>query len=672
MPKHLQIHNLKHAQHLLSRTRADAGLGRMLPAGDMAAATLWLAGGAMMLAMLLGPAAVRAADEDEPVIAAPLVDWAVAKQVYGEAEKWVEAREVATPNARPLRVSGVIGVRVTLRLEGMTLGVGDATTAKMLEPKEAVDLRELTARATTLALQKYKDAGREVFKQNGAAAGAVNQKDDLRLTVDMQIGHSLETVQLLGEQPAGAAYFAFASGYHGLRIDHPVHTGRWAMLWPATALASNILPENQVTRLLADVGYKATEIPVMVDKLGREDGPAMRRFKVIHLVRPTRGQPVTRLIRGNELIPRDAVSVSMVNAMAQRLTGHLSGRILPDGDMTGTYWPSADRYDPAEAFTHDAALAGYALARQAELLAAGGPNNVAALNLREKATVVVNRLRQKLIGDNAEDNVQAKALLLLTILDSSHLGALRNDRDLLAKQLRDLAGADGLFVDADRKPFDAETQAIIFAALVGWHDRTREKLTESILLDAQDAIWAQNMDQTDLVQAMPWLAPALVKLHRLTPDSDKEKFDARVKAVRTLSKSLRDKKLVRSTPSLGPADVVGGYDLVSPTDAGAPRPDWRTAPALALVAETMTIDELKDADTATRALVDGMLNVRYLAQLMFDEASAFYMRGNQREVIGGVRLALRDNRLALRPSAMTLLALTRFQEAVSERQRAEK
>ena len=51
---------------------------------------------------------------------------------------------------------------------------------------------------------------------------------------------------------------------------------------------------------------------------------------------------------------------------------------------------------------------------------------------------------------------------------------------------------------------------------------------------------------------------------------------------------------------------------------------------------------------------------------VLDEPSAFYMRGmagGRRDAVDGVRFALWDNRQAVKPSAMTLIALTELQAA---------
>ena len=75
-------------------------------------------------------------------------------------------------------------------------------------------------------------------------------------------------------------------------------------------------------------------------------------------------------------------------------------------------------------------------------------------------------------------------------------------------------------------------------------------------------------------------------------------------------------------------------------------------------------DDLTKPADKIKWMRDCQLACRFLAQLMIDEPGCYYVRGPQ-DAIGGVRLNLWDNKLAIWPSAMTLLALTELQEQMA-------
>ena len=118
---------------------------------------------------------------------------------------------------------------------------------------------------------------------------------------------------------------------------------------------------------------------------------------------------------------------------------------------------------------------------------------------------------------------------------------------------------------------------------------------------------------------------------------------------------------VREPPDLGPDDVVGAVDVIAVKHDEAPYPDWRTSEDLAFLSARIREGDNSRGATIKRLAAGGMM-ARYLARLTFDRPACFYLR-NPADAIGGVRLALWDNRLAVQPTAMTLLAITEFQEA---------
>ncbi len=590
---------------------------------------------------------------DEKTVA-PQVDWAVAKLAYQRVEAWVAKESVErNPNDKPLHVTGVVGAKVTLRYGGLTVGAGHALVDGF-DPEKRIDLNELAAKATGIALVNFKDQ-----KPGGGK---------WILDADLQIAHSPHTIELQSDASSKAIFFEFAAGFHGLRMTHHRLKDTTAIIWPASALAANMRPDSHISGLLAELNYKFNEVQAVQPKIGHDGGPQLQRFEVIHLVRLPNGKEPQRLTRGGAVKSASDVSMASVKSMADQLFGHIEKRIAPKGTMPGTYLPTSDRYKPLKADIEDIAITLAALVERTRYLYNVNPNGLDYHRAKEQVRVLVTHLRSKLVGDNAEsESPEAMAHLMTAIMDSPHLGALRLDRNWLGKKLVKLQDKKGRFIDpVSRKPVKTHTQAIVTAALVKLFEQTRDQSLPAVIRLAQDHLWANANNTVEVVSAQPWMADALFDMNRLLPpleEAGKAKFAKRVEAIKTLVESLRKKKLVRGTPRLGPADVVGGVDLINDTNAGAPTPDWRTAHVLALLARHLGNEAIVPEKDRIMAQFDCTLLVRFLGQLMFDEANCYYVR-SRTDVMHGVRFAPWDNRLHAEPTAMTLLSLTRLQVAL--------
>ncbi len=114
---------------------------------------------------------------------------------------------------------------------------------------------------------------------------------------------------------------------------------------------------------------------------------------------------------------------------------------------------------------------------------------------------------------------------------------------------------------------------------------------------------------------------------------------------------------------LGPADVIGGFELEPAPVGTPPAPNWRTAQLLAFLSICLREDGITADRDALGWVLNAGLAARFIAQLMMDEASAYYVRSLP-DAIGGVRMALWDNQLGLAPTALSLLACVQLQETL--------
>lgn len=636
------------------------------------------------LCLLLAPIAAAAAADQKPLLEAPLVDWSVGRSMHQQIASWVKNDKVERDvSARPVLVCGVAGVRVTLRFMGITVAIGDAMVPADTRPESAVDLRDLAARATDAALIGYREERDRVSTKapagpDNAKPAAQAKREPLLLEVDLQIAHSPTDILLPESAPAKAIYYQFAAGHHALRMTSTSTPPVVSMIWPSNAIAANLLPPSQINQLLSDAGYTVTDILTIAPKISRDGGPRLQRFEVIHLVRPFDGQPVIQLTRGNELIPHNAIDGRTVDSMGQRLAQHLTHRIILEGPEPGslvnTYHPTSDRYDPGEASLAETALAAYAMSRRAAMLGKPDPNGLEFMNLREKARVVTSYLRKSLVNTKPDqgDN-EARALLLLTLIESPFFAELKVDRDKLGAALMSLPLSKGQFLHPGTGArYAPEVQALIALSLTALYEQTRDPKLAAVIEPLLTTLWSTKYATEDLLPVLPWLTHASIRMHQLQSGQadeqarafERQRWAARSEAIQSMLELL-DKKLVDTRPALGPDDVIGGYDLINETREGAPTPDWRSAYALAFQSYVAVQKELMEDRRMVQLKFNATLTVRFLAQLMIDEPSCYYVRGSRRDALHGVRFALWDNRLAVKPTAMTLLAVTELQEAVA-------
>lgn len=656
---------------------------------------IWLAG--------LGPAMGQTHQGVEPEgLEAPWIDRSHALRAHRLVEDWVVQGKVPPRDQlKPILAMGVSAARVTLRWSGLTVGYGQAVAVThsagqaSSDPTSApsaqdgfgvpVNVTQLVHHATLRAMQAVSHTLLDAQDRSGTntqphpegSTHTTLAEVGPLLQVDVQIAKPLEPLVLGPQATTGQLYAQFIPGYHGLKMTtHPPHTSRgvpgasappseaedqtqavWT--WPATALARNIPPSRQIAQSLAGLGHR----PEDVHQVAKGGGIGLERFEVIHIVRPIADQPPVSLIRGQSPLPINRVTGPFLEKMAQSLTRHLIQRIRDDATMAGTYLPTSDHYQPQTAPIHDTALAAYALGRRAAYLhtVAGGDSSAA----RHEITAVdrlmaglIDRLRRDPRGE--AQSTAASALTVMALLQTPLPNPRKQDRDWLVKQLLAIhhRGQDAT------RPADAlpgQVQSLVLAALSSLYEQTREQALGQSTMHAADTLW-QQADTQGRVNMLPWLAMVFDHTRHLPlahdGPSDSLHHDRRRQPCVQLVPSLR-RGQITLTPEWGPADEVGGFRL----KPGHP-PDWQTARVLVFLASLLGQSHALDHQDLAGWVVDASRAARFLAQLMFDQAGCYYVRSPD-DALGGVRLALWDNRLSVGPTAMTLLAITEFQQALA-------
>lgn len=629
----------------------------------------------------------------------PILDWSDARKAQRQAEAWVRAGKVSQGNPQP--VAGVSAVSVTLRWGRLTMGTGQAAvpaevltrwTSEAAPPavQQVIDLEALTAAATREALESLRQRLRDredravqqsAPSQDQAARGSYTLENVVPLLqVDVQFARTPEPVVMQVRDPQEKLLLSFASGYHGLHARQ-VQAGQLtqAWVWPAFAIATNASPQQQLQLVLKQLGLDSKSM----EQLGRPApaGISLWRFEVIHAVQPTRKLSVMPLIRGQVVLPPTALSQADLESMAQRLADHLRKRQNQDGTLAGTYHPTADRWDPPQAETRDVALAAYAMAKRANRIAATDPDAMMVLHARQFVRQAMAAVMPAMAGSRAAAaDPAAVSLVLMTLLESPQLAEFKNERDRLAQVLLAMRDEQGHWKRPQPlKPGDVApkessatpslpVQVLMTCALSQQFEQNRSPELAQAIHVLRDQLW-QEPNLTANAGVMPWLAMLEIRMARTavppqTAQTNPQQVQ-RFEALRQLALALRQSQLT-TKPADGPDDVIGAYMLQKQPAGTVPNPTWLCGNVLAFESLALRYPELAAGQNTLKWLIDCGLGARFLAQLMMDEPTCFYLEDST-QVLGAVRLTLWDNRLAVAPTAMALLAVNELQTSLEAR-----
>ncbi len=644
--------------------------------GNTFAGVLWLRSlvcvgwvvGAVMGVVMVVPGARGQAEHAEAVIDAPLLDSSHARRSFLKVEAWLGQDDEARQEAKPIRVTGLIGVRLVLRSGGIVVGEGQAyredVTDALDGPGPSIDLMPLLLSATQQAEAGVLESMTDAQLRAELAGRALRTSEKLsvsdissNLNVDIELAYGLRTVSVPAGAGADEVFARFAPCYHGLGFVN-AKKGNWSWIWPGEATSRNIAPASQLALGLKGVGKGRSAIK----KLGRPGGIGLARFKTIHVVRPYTGAQPSLLVRSSADLPRYAVGERELVGMGDRLIEHLFNRFTSDGQVRGTYHPTSGRFDPPVASDDQAALACYAMVHHSRYLASTRPEDQSLGAYSRRAEQVAAGLGERMLaaGDKADPRVVA--LVLLTLLETPASDQALRDR--LGDRLLSLATAEGAEGEAGG---NTGGEALSAAALATLYERTREERLGQVVWALMDRFWSRG-DGVPNLSALPWLALADERAGELLADVDSSgarrvELDRRRSVLSLLIERLCQYQVIEK-PELGPDDVLGGF-VLTPGPAGSPpNPDWRNAQPLMFLSIMLRDDQVTQGQDKLGWLLSAGYSARFVGQLMMDETGSYYVR-DRIAARDGVRMAPWDNRLALAPSAMSLLALTELQTTLA-------
>ncbi|MBL4575877.1 MAG: hypothetical protein JKY51_07245 [Opitutaceae bacterium] len=264
-------------------------------------------------------------------------------------------------------------------------------------------------------------------------------------------------------------------------------------------------------------------------------------------------------------------------------------------------------------------------------------------------------------GDAAEPRVMA--LNLLTLLETPEADADQVLRDRLGDRLLSLVVSK----DAGQAKLNQGAMALSLAALATLYERTRDEQLGQAVWAMMDRLWGSEERVPNLV-ALPWLVLAYERAGDLLADADASGMkQAQLAKRRAVLAAVIDRLCqyqVIEIPELGPDDVLGGFVLKPGPSGSPPNPDWRNAQALMFLSVMLRDENATQDRDKLGWLLSAGYSARFVGQLMMDDAACYYVR-DRTAAHGGVRMAPWDNRLALAPTAISLLAVTELQASLT-------
>jgi len=572
---------------------------------------------------------------------------------------------VAVPT---MRRAGVVGVAVTLRRGGVIMGFGEAGRTDIKQhvvPADPVDITKLLARASETAFEQV----RKKLKLNPAGADPLlgDQLSDIAgtLLLDVQIGHGLHEILLTDDDAVFAVLDRYAPGYHGLRLaDDEGLDQRFA--WPSLTLQSNSAGDRELRRMMVAVGQK----PEAWMKLARPGRQTLQRFEVMHVVKPSAIFPAQLLVRGQQLLPINAVRRATLLDIASSMAFHLFRHTSPEGVVSGAYLPTSGRYQEQRANDVSTAFACYALSRHVSLadLFLGDGGSTPSERLQARVRSLGTRLYQ-LIADDPATQPLVTSFVLLAMADGK-LAIENGSTESLVQALLSLH-ADGLgFVAKPRsqEALSTTAQAVMTAALAAAYADSQDPAIGRVIAERWLSLWTQAIENRsedrphDLIDPFVWAWLSLIESRAgdLLQAPGLVSVERRNEVLGYMAQQLDEAAAiqVQTVPSLGPRDVYGGFLINGFPGAAPPMPDWQSAQVLFAMAcgqRSEPLEQLPGADVLGWRFT-AELGARFVGQLMMDDWSTYYCRVPG-QAIGGVRQSVLDNRLDPVATAMGLLAI---------------
>lgn len=546
-----------------------------------------------------------------------------AMQAYRTVEEWIRAWDVPE-EPQTLDPPETSGASVTLRLSGRVMG-------RATSMAEGVSLWEATRRAWQEAAAAL-PVERDALRQENLRALAP------QLMIDVQLAGPLQPIVA---QTLTDASLSVSPGRQGVavRVGERVEA-----VFPGFMLSTNMTPGDGMIAALGLLGLAPQEL----ETLKKESGLILYRFDVQHVAQRSAGAPPMFLTRGGRLVNTRDITPRSLREFGDQLAANLVSRQWPGEEpfgLLGTYLPWLDEYDEAApANATDQALAAFALARWAEV-----SHNRPEMRDGSVAASrwVLNKLADVGEGETSpHENAAASSLMAMASLTLRRL----ESREPPPAAAMSIAPPEEDVVYAP--PVEAiRANAVAMTASVQGHQGLASYAEGKVRKLFGSTAPAQ------LPTLMPWLGWADLLLHQ-----DDSAIPSAI-ALREFRNLVEEHQLARTDVSAtGDEDLVGGVVF---TRADAAIPTWHTIRPLIFVATMLGDPRLTSTDERSRHFVRLLEGLRFVRQLTVDEATC-HMFPNPDRALGGVRLALWDQRQPVDATALALLLVAETLDSVEK------
>lgn len=573
------------------------------------------------------------------------------------------------------------GVCVVLRRAGRVMGVGSDASGDDLMLRRAAGkaMNEVLAHPALASLTARLRQRQHDDPDAAITLDAIHADLGQSLAIELEVAGKL--TPLIGRD-IDQLVRKIEPGVDGVALRH----GQTLELaFPAHLRALNTAGEP--AKLLLNIALKSGLSLKEIGELPARQDLALYTFRTATLWQAASDLPPVHTVRGDILVPRDAVTPQSIARLADGIAQHLVVALWPDPPapppdshqdaspadppesvreplgIMGDYRPVADQYRPLLAPPLDQALAAMALNRYAQAVDKGVDQTTAA-RAAAAATIIMRDLAAVTPAeDDPRDDLAACAIIVHAVREQP---GLRNDpavellfKDAATRVVACFDPASG-FVDRSAmgersRGVPAHAQAMIAGSLC----RLLTMSDAPAAVEAQrvraalDAAW-QAVPEPQHIALLPWIGWAELDYARATGQPL-----ARVNEMRLMLDVLSE---VRIKPSEADADdaarsqLIGGFALLTESGLGsaAPLATAQTCRPASWFASVIQRGEIVPPATIPTTLAEHLGTVRFLMQLSVrPDISPLYR--NPARAVGGIRAALWDSDQPLPAQSLALI-----------------
>jgi predicted secreted protein len=589
------------------------------------------------------PAPQPAAPAPAPASASPdakaMVSVDEALGAYKTLETWVRACEVPADAPAPQGLERLGACCVTLRLDHHVIG-------RAYDFAGGPDSFVRVARAAITQAEPRLPVGHDATAEQQLKDAAA------RIAISLELAGTLIPTRFATFAEADAA---LEPGLDGIaaRFGEKI-----AGVFPAAMLTMNRTPGESLAGAISDASGDVTLAIAGSPKneagaIAAERNATYYRFRVVHLAQPDAGLSPEFLIRGGRIVNPTDITTPTLHQFARALADNLVYRAkhAAGGQMLGTLAPAQGRYITASADPIEQSMAAAALCEYALLLKAAPAKPAADAPDSTDLCAMARQLLLKNLAPSTDDPVTAAAWL---IADDAQLRLSNQPLDIDAKSSAKLGAAVASAFDTESgwlKEVPAKHRSLLALAMTIESQRPGLDQAEAELRHkrAESAVRTiyRDTDPKNLVSQMPWLGKAELLLA-----GDAKEIPA-TPALRNMRDLVWKYQLTPEDAGTTGQDLIGGIVF---TTSRNPLPTWLTVRPIIFLAQMAADPRLTDDKEKFPELSHLLAAMRFLRQLMLDDASA-YSAEDPAAAIGGIRSSLWDQRQPVDATALTLMAV---------------